>query len=221
MKLLSIHIARAMRLLHYTDLNPKGKAIFPAIHSFLGDWYKLQFNEGEKGKGWLYEKGEFVTEEGTTISVSLHIASDVIFADTSSSTKDSENFLTDFMTRFSDTFDLPRYEEVVREQAYLSQIYLTPDVSLDVVNPKLKEISDYLSSEVRGGGFEFKIGSLSFWADQTNKLNPANFTLERALNVPFSENRYFSSAPLETDKHIALIERLEKILKNESKPKSK
>ena len=220
MKLLSINLARAIWVFPFTDLNPKGKAIFPAMNSLLKDWYKLQFNEKEIDKGWQYEKGEFITEEGVAINVSLGIGSDMIFAGTRSSTKDSENFLIDFMTRLSDTFNLPRYEQVVKDRGHVSQIYFTPEGSLDFVNPKLKEISDYLSKEVRSGGYEFKIGSLSFWPDQVNKLNPANFTLERELNVPFSENRYFSSAPVETDKHIALIERLEEIF-NAPKTKSR
>jgi hypothetical protein len=42
------------------------------------------------------------------------------------------------------------------------------------------------------------------------KAGPAAFTIDRRAGKLFSENRYFSNAPLPKDEHIELIEELEK-----------
>jgi hypothetical protein len=81
-----------------------------------------------------------------------------------------------------------------------------------VINPKLKQISEYLSKTVEQGSMVFRVGGISFWPDQVNKINPAPFSFERVTNVPFSENRYYSVAPLPTDKHLELLDKLESIL---------
>jgi hypothetical protein len=86
------------------------------------------------------------------------------------------------------------------------------DKSLEVINPKLKQISQYLSNTVEEGNRIFQFGGVSFWPDPVGKVDPNPFTFERAINVPFSENRYYSAAPLPTDKHLELLDVLESIL---------
>ena len=215
-------MARAIWFCYYNDLNPRGKSIFSAMRSLLNDWYKLNYNEKEADKGWIFNHGEFLNDNGILITIdNLHISGEWIVADTRSSTADSEAFLKDFSNRLSDTFDLPTFDRVGKGKTYASAFYFTPDIPLDFINPKLKDVSDYLSNEVVDKRFEYKIGSLSFWPDQVEANKPIPFSIERTVDVPFSENRYYSKAPLETDKHIALIETFERILKDGSKTKPK
>ena len=46
----------------------------------------------------------------------------------------------------------------------------------------------------------------------TTKLAPVFFTLERRAEVPFTDNKYFSSAPLSTQDHIGILQEVEKAL---------
>jgi hypothetical protein len=46
----------------------------------------------------------------------------------------------------------------------------------------------------------------------SSKVQAAGFIIERRAGVPYSENRYFSGAPIRTQDHIRLLEQIEKLL---------
>jgi len=61
---------------------------------------------------------------------------------------------------------------------------------------------------------EFDFSRIGFASEDLSKaLAPIAFTFERRLQQPFSANRYYSEAPLQTDEHIELLDMLEGILK--------
>lgn len=57
-----------------------------------------------------------------------------------------------------------------------------------------------------------KVGRLGFWWDPVSASTQSHFQLERTIGVPFSEQRYYSRAPLQTEDHLALLEEFEEIL---------
>jgi hypothetical protein len=57
-------------------------------------------------------------------------------------------------------------------------------------------------------GYEEGVGSVESGLDAIDRLD---FLLERRASHPFDDNRYFSSAPLSTDAHIAVLKQLESI----------
>lgn len=59
------------------------------------------------------------------------------------------------------------------------------------------------------GKFDFQGISLGTNPELSEK--PLLIRFEREVNTVFSENRYFSSAPLETKDHLSLLESLETI----------
>jgi hypothetical protein len=66
---------------------------------------------------------------------------------------------------------------------------------------------------------EVKIERFAFACDPTELPAAkaqfvASFTIERRAGHPFDENRYFCGAPLKTSDHIALIEAIERVMKN-------
>jgi hypothetical protein len=218
MKLLSIFKARSIWLGHLDDFNPLGINLFPIMTSVLVQTYKFikfptydDFKKDKKPDSLVFEFGEFQNFKNLSIGIGLTIHPDGFVADTNSSTVDSDYFLADMLNRVSEAANLPLYKEIIQKQLYLSQLYVTTDKRIEIINPKLKQISKYLSDNVEEDK-SFEVSGLSFWPDQTSKVNPAAFTFERALNVPFAENRYFSTAPLPTDKHLELLNKLEKLL---------
>ncbi len=41
-------------------------------------------------------------------------------------------------------------------------------------------------------------------------INPTNFLIERRVGVPYERNRYFSQANTTTEKHLELLEQIER-----------
>ncbi|MCK9376997.1 MAG: hypothetical protein M0P73_12680 [Syntrophobacterales bacterium] len=217
MKLLSINLARSLWFCPMQELNPRGKSLYHII-PYLIDKYKFKVFPSEKevpdeNKGIKFEDGEFLTSTNELISINLTIYTDGLVADSRYSTNESDTFLTDLLINLHRDFSFPHFELVIRRIGYVSQLYVSNDKSLELMNQKLKKISEYLSNNVKGfGEILFELGGISFWPDQTNIIKPFTFTFERVLNVAFSENRYYSAAPLQTEKHLELLDMLEGIL---------
>jgi hypothetical protein len=218
MKLQSVNLARSLWFGRSQDFNPRGINLYPIITPLLVDSYKFITVPSAKeslddSKGITYGHGEFKNKEGIPLFVSLTIFPDAIVADTRSSTKDSDDFLDEILTRFSEELKLPHYEDVVTRKNYLSQLYVKTEKALQSINPALKAITNYLTENVSDmGTVHFEVGGIHFWPEQSIVPKPALFIFERILNVPFAEESYYSGAPLQTDKHLELLNKLESIL---------
>lgn len=217
MKLLSINLARTGWFFNFFDYNPRGKSIHSGMISLLRDYYKFKKTPPDDATleaGLTFETGEFI-EGKDNIAIRLTIQKDAVTADTRFSTTAADNFLKDLFSKLSAEYGLPNPEEVIKGKGYLSNVYISTDVSLDLINPKLKPVSKFLSDNVQSGSnrFDFEVGSIGFWPNPIYPVViPTSFTIERQMGVPFAEKRYFSTAPLETDKHLQLLEKTEKIL---------
>ena len=220
MKLLSVVLARSFWVGHTADLNPKGISTYPLIVAFLVDRYKFKkYPDPTKipippptGEGMKFEWGEFTISEGITIGVGLSLHTDGIMADTYSSTENADAFLLDMLTHYGDFFRSRDYNEVLKSRLYLSQLSVSTDRSLQTINPKLNEFAALFAQHITPAATTVEFGGISFWAESTGSSLSKSFTFERAINVPFSENRYYSAAPLPTGKHLELLNTLEDIL---------
>ncbi len=217
MEILSVNLARAIWLGPVLDFNPKGLNLYPILFPPLVATYGFTkfpsvTEPVDLTKGVTFEGGQFEVGEERPIVIRFTIYNDGFIADSASSTTYSDAFLVDVFNLFSQLYNIPDYRTVITRRVYLSHIYCRPAKPLSFVNPKLMPISSYLSEHVEQHSFSFDIGGIEFWSDQVVKLPSAPFKLERALGVPFSENRYFSVAPLPTEKHIKLLHMLEDIL---------
>jgi hypothetical protein len=85
--------------------------------------------------------------------------------------------------------------------------------SLDKLNQINKLLSDAIHSAY-GWTYEYNLQRLAFAVDP--KLLPqfrqTQFYIERSLNTPYADNRYYSGAPLSTEEHIKLLETIERDL---------
>jgi len=211
MRLLSVNLAQSIWTCSIFELNPKGKSLYPLIPFLIG-LYKFRRFPSESqlpdySKGIKFEDGDFKNSEGNIINITLTIHTNGFVVDTRSSTKDSDAFLAEMLTQLSKDFDLPNYEQIIRAKNYVSNLYVTTDKSLELINPRLKEISKYLSDTF---SYPFEIASIHFWPDETG--NRPRFIFERVLNVPFVEKKYYSSAALQTNQHLELLNKFEEIL---------
>ena len=86
MKLLSIALARSVWLANVNDLNPRGRNLYPLIHSFLLDTYKFKKypklnDEVDESKGIVFDNGEFKNEAEEHLSIKMTIFNYGIIAD--------------------------------------------------------------------------------------------------------------------------------------------
>jgi len=222
MKLLNVTMARAIWLFDIRDMNPKGKSIFPDLLDWLKDEYHFQkfpksTAEVDQHGGLVFSEGDFQVKEEIFIDVALSIYNDGLVATTQSSTDESELFLENVLDLARKEFSLIFDNSMIRRKMYLSEVNVKMDGSLDRINPNLEEISGKLSS---ASGLEstcgFQLSGLIFGVDMTalplSKQFFSGFALERKAGAPFSENRFWSKAPLSTGKHLELLTDLEKTI---------
>lgn len=222
MKLLSIKQARSIWLIYLIELNPRGLNLFTLIRPMI-EKYKFQiyptkpeeFGLGKQIREIKFSGGSFQKDLKHDIAFDLTIYNDGLIVDTRSSTDDSDMILNEFLTWISTEIDLVPYQKVLRSKLYLSELYVQTKKSLNSLNPKLTAFAKRLTSLIVGHehhSIAFETSGLSFWTDPAVGNPPGSFRFERVIDVPFSTNRYYSAAPLQTDPHLKMIEELEKIL---------
>jgi len=219
MKVLFVGLARSIWLFDVKLMNPRGISLQGVIDG-LRDRYS--FGQAPKHSGDVgtdnalaFKSGTFVNSKGVPILVSFSIFNDGFVADTLSSTDDSTEFLTTVTRWIQDEYGLSIPTEI--KKVYVSQIDCECDTPMSALNPHLPEIAGFLDRNVRSADDKtrhFNVSGLSLWTeDNTKPLAPAAFKYERKIGAPFSANHYFSQAPLETQAHIELLNRIERVLR--------
>jgi hypothetical protein len=206
-----ILLARSIWLFNFGEINPLGIALTD-VHQALRERYKfLQYPhrvEDFAKPALSYIDGAF-----SGLNVSLEIYSDGLIANTRTSTQTSDTFLDEVLSWARDAFKF-RYDPLlVKTKAYESQIEFFSDINVNHEVLKLDSFIKTLNSispEFEPNGHD--VFAIVF---KNEKRQRPSFTFERRENVPFSENRYFSSAACTTEKHLQLIEDFERIFKNE------
>jgi hypothetical protein len=165
------------------------------------------------GQGFDFRVGSLQVGE-TSINIALlSLYSDGITIQVTSNTRDAETVLQETLELF---FSLGMREPRTSPlHYYVSTIIADFDKSLNSLLPKpiLKEIADAMPVE---GNAEFQAVYINF--DQTKlsgqiaPLNPSHFRIERRAGVPYNYNRYFCQANTTTEKHIELLEQLERVV---------
>ncbi|MEW6215977.1 MAG: hypothetical protein AB1478_12375 [Nitrospirota bacterium] len=221
MKLLSIKQARSIWLIYLIELNPRGLNLYTLIKPII-EKYKFQIYPRPEELGFGKEireikfgGGNFQKDPKHNIAFDLTIHNDGLIVDTRSSTQDSDNILKEFLTWISAEIDLVPYNEVLRSQLYLSELYVHTEKSLNSLNPKLADFATRLNSLMIGQHDQpiaLETSSISFWNDSTKGSPVGSFRFERVIDVPFSTNRYYSVASLQTDAHLKMLDELEDIL---------
>jgi hypothetical protein len=200
-----------MWFMDVNDLNPGGKDIFAHLIPALTDVYNFKtspqptddFKEGMK-----FTNGEFVKDDGTVLALNITVFTDGIFADTFSSSDDSERVLEEALSGLP-AFGFSYDPSMIRKKAYDSQLHVYCSRRLSTLNPKLAELAAKLSTE---GQSTFDFSAIEFWPDQTLVFKPPRFSFQKKIGDAFAENRYWSQAPLPTDKHLQVLNELEELL---------
>ena len=215
MELSAILLARYIGFVETLDLDARGKVFFPELLEAIVTRFNFQkfpkeFDEIDPDKGVEFLGGKW---GGTTVE-KLTIYRDGILVDTRASTDDSERVLEETLLWATSELGIVYRPGMIKRKAYVSELTFYSDVPLLAgLNPALTKLSHNVKkslSDLFGESVKYEPFNVSLNSEQVAILRaiPA-FTIARRLETPFSENKYFSGAPLPTDRHLALLEQFE------------
>jgi hypothetical protein len=149
----------------------------------------------------------YVGNRATSLGVSTRISSDA-----------SDSFLDNVIEWAANEYGLDAKEILPR--SYFSQVEFVLSKPLSRHFTELGEIGEAITSYVQGYGLEncpsYEFGGFSMHFDLVKhndlKPSPQPFAIERRVGSSYNERKYFSQAPLRTQDHEAILERLEKLL---------
>jgi hypothetical protein len=219
MKVLYVQGAKATWLFDTQLLNPRGLEL-KSLFASMKERYEFakspvhEHDRSEKGS-FVFSSGVF-PESGEKRSVSLTVFRDGVVAESTSNTIHATAFLDDLREFALETgYSMPPTSSVGK--GFSSLLVVETDAVLLTINPKLLPLIQFIQSKIvtlDGKPREFDFSRIGFASEDLSKpFAPIPFTFERRLEQPFSANRYYSEAPLQTDEHIELLEMLEGILK--------
>ena len=217
MELLHINTARVIWAMHISDLNPRGRNL-DSLLKWLVSRYKFEKYPAsshleDQSTGYVFATGSFSRgqPEDDNVYVDLTIFNDGVVANTRSSTKDTEAFLFEAITLAAAEVHLVFRPEMIWKKLYLSEIDVRMDKPLTLLNPRLKAFAERIS--VLQGNvppITYDLTSIVIPPDPSlQQWRPSQFQLERRLNLPASQNRYYSAAPVQTDDHLELLKLFE------------
>jgi len=219
MELLAVHLARLIVFFPTDELNPSGRRLLdnflPAfIERYDFRKYPEKPDEFDEGKGITFELGRW---QDAVIN-RLVLYNNGILVDTMSSTDNAEAMLKDALIWAAESFGLTYRPDMLNRKVYLSELMFRSEVPLESLNPALKGLCARLSSymsEQENTPLAFEPVGIVFGFDTLKlKTTPAALRIERVIDTPFSEMKYFSVAPLPTAEHIKFLEDFEAALKS-------
>ena len=215
MKLSAVLLARVLAYVESADINPRGKTYFPDIAAALVERYRFQkfprsledFNEAT---GVEFHEGH----SGGTVIQKFVIWDSLLVLETRSNTDDSKRILGEMLTWGADKFGLHYQPEMIKHFAYISDLSFYSDAPLLGLTSAAANLASKTSqalTDIWQEPIHYQPVNLQVGHDPTaRKYAIAPFAISRRAEAKFSENKYFSEAPLPTDTHIALLEQYER-----------
>jgi len=204
-------------------VKPLGAAVYlPEIASKLKAKYEFvtapkerEFEElvsPDATKGAEFRHGRLIIEGRAIVVQQLVVFNDGVIVDTTTSTDDSDLFLTDLL-RWAR--ELLPHAEPSGPKLYLSNLEIRMRFPLDNYAPTFGPMGNKIRAMLNGYGIEaprYEVSEVTLSFDQIGRLGPqpGTFNLDRRANVPYEENIWFAQAPLKTADHINLLLDLEK-----------
>lgn len=209
-------LAKSIWIINMRGVNPKGRNLSRVIVPKLKEWYGFEEpTEFDDQKGVKFTGGEVALSDNSqdTIGVNLTIYNDGTVVETTTSTDDADLFTEQVAERLANEGYIQYGPDLIRRKQYSSEIEAQPKSNL-LMLPKLEAFCQALANAIYPSqtGMCVNPVSLLFDADPTSQGKQIPFKFERRLGVPFSENLYYSHAPLRTQQHIEMLNLLESSL---------
>lgn len=208
MEVVKVQLARAIWLFDTQELNPRGNALYPTVFdAFLKRYRFATFPKPEEfhsGGSLFFKQGKFAWEV-SSVDIDFDLHGDGLVASCRHSTEVADALLRDFVVWLGEQLGVAYPPSFSKKCIYRSELIVNLAIDLNSTAEKLSRFSRFLSTVSKQ---EAQTTGITFGSDGT----PPMFTIERRANVPFEENRYFSSAALQTTHHIAALTAFEQVL---------
>lgn len=135
----------------------------------------------------------------------------------STASTDQSDIVLDHLLELLDTKFGYRLRQSSKTKIYWSHVVVEFDAAIESSIKKLAAIEGIINKHSKKAS-AFKIKSLLFGtttsslppkADMIDILENQDFLIERRIDHPFEQNRYFSSAPMNTKDHIEALKEIE------------
>jgi len=214
MELASILLAQALAWIEPTELNPTNKVYYPDLVKALVARYNFQqfpqkIEEFDESKGVIFGSGKL----GNSVIEQVVIYTYGTLLDTRSSTQESKRLLEDAFQWGAKELGLTYKPSMVKRWQYSSHVIFRSNVALTDASPATQRLAKSMAEnvgQILGENLKYELTGLLVDYDQLTRKHPlGRFSIQRRDNTPFSENKYFSDAPLPTDVHLKLLEQFE------------
>jgi hypothetical protein len=219
MELSAIILSRVLAFIDIMDLSPEGRVFFPDLLAGLVEKFRFQkfpktFEETDETKGVKFSEG---TWDGMSV-LDFTVYNNALVMDTRAGTHESQRVVTEALEWAVKEFGIQYHAGMIKRWRYVSDLTVISEVPLLFANPAQANLSSAVGKEVSkilGETLTFHPTRSSIDFERHPKNMPmAPFDIQRRAETPFSENKYFSEAPLPTDLHFGLLEGYERDLKD-------
>jgi hypothetical protein len=239
MKIIDYALANTALLVSLDDVRPIRGFVFPELLSSLKDKYafsaspnpssppRMQFPR-QDGPGlmlaqgpWTFENGHIDTPNTTIWIPRLELAADLsVIVVHTSKTEEGDEILDDMATHLEGKLGFRDIMKTSRKR-YGSNVVFEFDSGVEggiqiiadlesIISPLLKTSSG-LPLDAKWDRISFSFDPLDIPPSKSNLT--MTFLIERRSGKPFSDNRWFSSAPMCTTDHIRTLGQIEEVLK--------
>ena len=215
MQLSSIILARVLGFIETFDLDQRGRVFNPEFVEEMVKRYKFQkfpktMEEFNEDNGVVFEEGKI----GNKVIQKVTIFNVLTTVETRSSTNDSKLILEEMLAWGAAKFGLNYKPGSIKRYGYVSDLTFYSDVPiLSAACPPFVDLAAKTSAalnEIWQEPITYHPANLALGHDPLARKNGlAPFTISHRAEARFSDNKYFSEAPLPTDIHIALLEEFE------------
>jgi hypothetical protein len=220
MKLLSIANSKAIWLFSTLDLNPKG-ASMEGLMAAVQERYQFkviptiaQLVEFATNKTALrFAMGDFQLGD-EKFGIALTYYADGLMVETRAGTTIADDCLADLLQWATNTYSTTDYKALKIRKIYASEVHVSFDQSLGMINPKLANFGAAMARKARWPQPtpHFEITSVAFGGDPGSKSQHPPFRIERDASAAFEDQRYYSAAPLQTSDHLEMLKQFEDAL---------
>jgi hypothetical protein len=227
MNIVSLETGRTTWLFPVEEIIPLGGADGPKIIAAISSKYKFTHQPANPTREDIDKNGlKFAGGQMIRKGKIVNIAEFTVFNDgivsVSTSTENAEAFLQEIYAFLVSEFAFREITSAVKKVnlstvvvdfgASLNHLVQARNAEMDLIGKNLNSIDDT--------DFPIELARIDFALNKDPEFRPPNIprmTIEKRANTPFSQHRYYSSAPIHTATHLEILERIERgLLKGKS-----